>query len=1097
MLSGPPMPEALDQLFLLPERALGMDSTQLRQDLAGLDFSNVKLLHTAPQGNVWLSGAAPVDANQRQSARSAAAAKGAPGTLHWFAYVGQEAESLHNENVSSDARNSLAPGDDDGQTADPSFEDPGRDAGGAVQKDREDRVRALKERQNEERQKKLEELKQQALAAQKFREQKEEERRRRMEELRQRDNDRRLQVEERKRMIWEAERDRREAILRKNQEREARIDSKRKNERSSIVFAFGSSTPRMLEPADTGGSFWGPRRATSTTNVMMFTAAPPLTRRASERELDGSKKRATSASGLDRKPGEGEEVDSPTSGGSTAFSSSARVNRRKTDLMPTIPSPRDLTPTSVSSRPSSAHVQNRPFSRSPGRAFSMSRLDQLAQPRIRRPLQEKAPAPPPPRFSSASTKSMSRSMSHLAGSNLRRTDASRSMSQLLGTPIPPVPPPRLTRAERLRQRAREAAAARSQAAAQPVPGLRSGEATPTPPSRPLSALSQQSTTSIGSGTVNLRSRPLSAPRRPRPISIAVTGVSQDQAAEQAHAARAAHRHSIAGEVRAPKPQDREGAKPPLPKVHSTKKQPTSRPETPAKKPTDKVLKSAKASPRVTPKATPLQSPGSEAAPPLPQEEVKAPPVDTQPVPEPGPEIKPEPGPTAEELEEVAKPVEEPKMEIEPVMDEVKEAKVKEEEEPLAAPTSAAAPVPAPAPVPVTTDKKEEPQNILDQTEQEVDMTASMTAKIRITTEEEAKAALAERRRLAREQAEREAELERQRQEEERRLEEERLRQEEEEQRRFEEEQLRLVEEARRAEEERLLMAIRENERREEEERKRREEEARLKAEKEEAEKKAREEAERQRREMEIRLKKEEEERIARRKRVEAIMLRTRGKGATPTGTPTKSQGDGDGGDIDMGKDDSPSEEHKPTPGSGGEQESAVAVDSQQVQLQEQQQQQQQEETTTMATAQENGQHPGKESPPRLNNSELLLIDNSNVIKPMEISEDLTISSATNGSVQQSNGHRNGMDFVNVDNVKQLNNTSNNLLDLSEFDAFSTNNQNNQPPTTLVTETMGEFEQILDLANENVTSNGPTPQPFIAFQDNLGKKQDTSVTDLLS
>ena len=38
----------------------------------------------------------------------------------------------------------------------------------------------------------------------------------------------------------------------------------------------------------------------------------------------------------------------------------------------------------------------------------------------------------------------------------------------------------------------------------------------------------------------------------------------------------------------------------------------------------------------------------------------------------------------------------------------------------------------------------------------------MIQKIRITTEEEAKAALAERRRLAREQAEREAELERQR-----------------------------------------------------------------------------------------------------------------------------------------------------------------------------------------------------------------------------------------------------------------------------------------------------------------------------------------------
>lgn len=44
----------------------------------------------------------------------------------------------------------------------------------------------------------------------------------------------------------------------------------------------------------------------------------------------------------------------------------------------------------------------------------------------------------------------------------------------------------------------------------------------------------------------------------------------------------------------------------------------------------------------------------------------------------------------------------------------------------------------------------------------VTVAASMIAKIRITTEEEAKAAIAERRRLAREQAEREAELERQR-----------------------------------------------------------------------------------------------------------------------------------------------------------------------------------------------------------------------------------------------------------------------------------------------------------------------------------------------
>lgn len=39
--------------------------------------------------------------------------------------------------------------------------------------------------------------------------------------------------------------------------------------------------------------------------------------------------------------------------------------------------------------------------------------------------------------------------------------------------------------------------------------------------------------------------------------------------------------------------------------------------------------------------------------------------------------------------------------------------------------------------------------------------------------------------------------------------------------------------------------------------------------------------------MEQRLKKEEEDRQARRKRVEAIMLRTRGKGGMSTTTPTK------------------------------------------------------------------------------------------------------------------------------------------------------------------------------------------------------------------
>ncbi|KAG8269120.1 hypothetical protein J6590_008368 [Homalodisca vitripennis] len=250
--------------------------------------------------------------------------------LHWFGHGADETVTAAGTSNAAGSSSWFAD-DAVSQVYDGSLPlNPGKESA-ASQRDREERLRIVKERQNEERQKKLEELKQQALAAQKFREQKEEERRRRMEELRLRDSDRRLQVEERKRQIWEAERDRREAILRKNQEREARIETKRRNERSSIVFAFGSSTPRMLEPADTGGSYWATRRATSTSNVMMLSmsAAPgPLTRRSSERELDGSKKRATSAGGINRtKQPDGRtsiydvfQWDSTVAGGSTPLS---------------------------------------------------------------------------------------------------------------------------------------------------------------------------------------------------------------------------------------------------------------------------------------------------------------------------------------------------------------------------------------------------------------------------------------------------------------------------------------------------------------------------------------------------------------------------------------------------------------------------------------------------------------------------------------------------------------------------------------------------------------------------------------------------------
>ncbi|KAF4525173.1 hypothetical protein B566_EDAN014715 [Ephemera danica] len=274
--------------------------------------------------------------------------------------------------------------------------------------------------------------------------------------------------------------------------------------------------------------------------------------------------------------------------------------------------------------------------------------------------------------------------------------------------------------------------------------------------------------------------------------------------------------------------------------------------------------------KLTPRATPLVSPASEQ-PPAPitaKDELVAPEDEHQ---EKQDEMKPE----------VVTPSEPTPVLIPKILEPTPAVAITEQQQPEAEQTQV--------------------ETLVQPTEElpECDMTASMLAKQRINTEEQARAALAERRRLAREQAEREAELERQRQEELERQEEERAKREEEEMRRMEVETLHLLEEARRSEEERLKAAIEEAKRREEEEYLAREEEARQRAEKEEQEKKAREEAEKQRKEMAERLKKEEEERQARRKRVEAIMSRTR-KTGTPTGT--QKDGDEDGGKV------SPSEE---------------------------------------------------------------------------------------------------------------------------------------------------------------------------------------------
>lgn len=131
---------------------------------------------------------------------------------------------------------------------------------------------------------------------------------------------------------------------------------------------------------------------------------------------------------------------------------SGYVGRRRTDLMPTIPA-RDVT-----SAPG-----RKPFTRSPGRAYSMSRLDQLAKPRKRPELPAVAESASPHHsfrpLSRPMTQqsSVSRSMSHLAVSKLGPPQSqrplsksdSRSMHQL--SLAAPLPPPRTTRATQLRQ----------------------------------------------------------------------------------------------------------------------------------------------------------------------------------------------------------------------------------------------------------------------------------------------------------------------------------------------------------------------------------------------------------------------------------------------------------------------------------------------------------------------------------------------------------------------------------------------------------------------------------------------------------------------
>uniref|UniRef100_A0A6M2DS20 Putative trichohyalin-plectin-similarity domain protein n=1 Tax=Xenopsylla cheopis TaxID=163159 RepID=A0A6M2DS20_XENCH len=987
-------------------------------------------------------------------------------TMHWFAYLGPEPAA--DQAVQSDANPQEATALNDGHLSDGENEDVRRstnfdaennDPGGASaagSRDRpatDERLRHVRDRQQEERQRRLEELRAQALAAQKFREQKEEERRKRIEEMRLRDNDRRSQVEERKKAIWEAERDRREAILRKNQEREARMETKRKNDRSNIVFAFGSSTPRMLEPADTGGSFWGHRRATSTTNVT-FTAAP-LTRRSSERELDGSKKRATSAGGLDRQPGEDRMATSMYE----VFSWNEQQQTGASNAPVRVPVRRSVTPGSERSlhkRYSLAVAPHSTIDLDDEQTDGVSMPVSYQRTVVRRRT-DLVPTIPSPRDTS----------SHLHGSR-------GSLSQHHG---------------------------RSSGA-----GLRSGELTPSlsgSSSRPGSALSTQNASSL-TGTVVRR--PASAPRRPRPASIAGTGVTAENVTK----------HGMNGE----KPKtagDKDGAsKPPLPKVHAApRKSVPSKPETPKRTTTEKLSRpnSVKASPKLTPKATPLQSPGDGANKPdianiskqvevtnttvvkteivngktdvSVQEEQTV--ITTGDVPAQGTNTEQqEPIATVSVPADGKTAIEPPKEDAAKVVGEsikitqefINAESVKEEDVPQVTTVSEendkAVPVHQPKAEPSKNEEAKAIDGALTENGDGVDMTASMIAKTRITTEEEAKAALAERRRLAREEAERQAELERRRQREAEEAELKRQREEEEKQRRLEEETLRLAEEQRKAEEQRLLQAIEETRQREQEEARRREEEIRQKAEREEQERKAREEAEKQREEMAKRLEQEEKEREARRKRVEAIMLRTRSKANnSATSTPNKAEND----------DKSPSEDNsKPnTEQSDSDQQTLTSS--------------MQESFDKSVTEKENALFNSSiklnntPAPPANNgfqvNSDLVNKNNN------QLNGDNLFKNDNENEKQSQNGHRNGPDLI--DNTVEQNNTTNTLLDLSEFDNLANNTSTNVTNlknamqiqhSELITDMMTGVDGIIDLVDAT-NSNGQAtiPPPIICFTDN--------------
>ncbi|XP_069984072.1 ensconsin isoform X49 [Penaeus vannamei] len=955
---------------------------------------------------------------QDQQQNSAAASKKSPAKkdAYWFAQ-GDNPPPSKQQRASLAGPNDLIFGEDDKSS-------------GLSYKDREERVRQLREKQQLEKQQKLEELKEQAAAAQKFREQQENERRRRLEDMRLRDADRRSQVEERKRIIQQAEQDRREAVLRKTAEREQRLESKRRNEKSNIVFAFGSSTPRMLDPKDSASTFWGSRRATSTTNVHL--ADTNISRRASEGgDMDLSRKRATSAHSLDRKP----EDKTPTNSSQSRFCV-WEFGDNFTALGPA--------------------------NQTSGGSGNLA-----------------SPSPATTPTSSTCYSRRTASVFTGAGCTFGGEDL---MTRSMTAAIP-------------------ASAARRRTDLMPaMPSLRDS-----------------------SGSTR------SSPRHRSPVSVGSTSSTKPARAKSAGSDRSAPATPARTPVKATTP----------------KKTPSQvKAENAAKKAVEKSKSTPKT--KTTPKTTPLHSPAVESKPlPGSKEKRASPQKEDKPAEQNNKETKqqktetdataevkpdtadasqeaPVPAPVEEsQPEKVAEPTAEPA--AEPIVNDT-DAKLQPTEEPTPTkPQESIAKEPENNETPKAKEKEGSQEN-LEKTEESEKTMIKKAADKPVTgyaTEEDYKAALAEKRRQAREAKERELELERQKQ-----------LAEEERERREEQEYLKMIEEQKKAEEERLRKAIEEADRQREEEAKKKEEEEKQREENERIEQQKRLEAEEK-------LRREEEERQARKSRVAAIMARTRGKGGSNTPTKAEAKTPSDEtkafNEADMSgsmtdsminalvsqsesssqpQSDMSSQPDQPSsdassrpsqPGAGSVSENAVVAGV---------------ETDSKTPAVKSATPPSDVTSASMG----VELTHSNV-EVTRATENSMVDDLISGiaSVKVEEPHVNGDSPVPMDTtptqsvdllgtISDVHSVNHNGVDntpaqtsqgtdnlLGSLDPINSSNN-----TTAVTPAAANFEQIIDLgqtklSNEDAVNSNP-PSPFIAFEQNLNKKQSqdntSTVPDLL-